>query len=89
LVPPSLPEPTQPVAYSFRLFRNYDGQGSEFGDIGIRSTSTDQSQLSIYGAIRSNDHSLTVLVINKTQTAIQTPVSITNFRPAGTGKTFT
>jgi hypothetical protein len=84
----TIPDPAQPVAYSFRLFRNYDGQGSEFGDIGISSTSTDQSQLAIYGAIRRADHSLTLLVINKTLTAMQTGVSLANFHPANTAETF-
>ena len=48
----NVPNPTDPIAYSFRIYRNYDGAGGQFGDISVNSTSTDQSQLSVYGGIR-------------------------------------
>ena len=42
-----------PVAVKDKLiYRNYDGAGGQFGDISVNSTSTDQSQLSVYGGIR-------------------------------------
>ena len=37
----TVPQPTDAVAYSFRLYRNYDGAGGEFGDTSVNSTSTD------------------------------------------------
>ena len=70
----SPPAPTDPIAYAFRMFRNYDGNGHQFGDVSIRATSSDQGSLSIYGAQRSVDDAITLLVINKTTAAISTSV---------------
>lgn len=75
----TVPAPADPVAYSFRLFRNYDGKGSQYGNIWVQSTSSDQTQLSIYGSERLNDLALTMIVINKTANPINSFVSISNF----------
>jgi hypothetical protein len=85
----TVPQPTDAVAYSFRLYRNYDGAGGEFGDTSVNSTSTDQGQLSVYGALRSSDGALTVVAINKTTTAIQTSLTLANFNPNGTAAVYT
>jgi hypothetical protein len=84
-----VPKPTDPVAYSFRVYRNYDGAGGQFGDTAVNSTSTDQSQLSIYGATRSKDGALTVVVINKTTAAIQTSLALSNFNSSASASVFT
>src|SRR5208282_6069863 len=83
------PAPTDPVAYSFRIYRNYDGAGGQFGDMSVNSTSTDQSQLSVYGALRSSDGALTVVAINKTTGAIQTSLTLANFNPTATAAVYT
>jgi Glycoside hydrolase family 44 len=72
----SAPAPTDPIAYSFRMYRNYDGKGEQYGDTWVNATSSDQSQLSIYAAQRSSDNVVTVLVLNKTTTAISTNLAI-------------
>ncbi|WP_307793364.1 glycoside hydrolase family 44 protein [Amycolatopsis sp. MtRt-6] len=77
------PKPTDPGAYAFRMYRNYDGAGSKFGDISVSAASTDQGQLAIYGAQRRSDGALTLMVINKTGTELSSPLSITG---CGTGK---
>ena len=83
------PQPTAPVAYSFRLYRNYDGAGGQFGDTSVTSTSTNQGQLSVYGALRSTDGALTVIAINKTTSAIQTSLALQNFKPTGSAAVYT
>lgn len=75
----TIPMPPPPVLTVFRIFRNYDGQGGEFGNISVLSNSSDQGRLSIYGALRSSDHALTVLVINKTTQPMGTALSLANF----------
>jgi hypothetical protein len=85
----TVPQPTDAVAYSFRLYRNFDGAGGQFGDSSVTSTSTDQSQLSVYGATRSSDGALTVIAINKTTGSIQTSLTLANFSSTGTAKVFT
>jgi hypothetical protein len=54
------------IGWAFRLYRDYDGHHSRFGDAWIRSTSSAQSKLAFFGARRSSDGAYTVLVINKT-----------------------
>jgi hypothetical protein len=69
------PSPSQPGAYSFRMYLNYDGQGSKFGDTRVRAVSADQAVLSVYAAQRTSDGSVTVMVVNKSF-ANQTGVSL-------------
>ena len=85
----NVPQPTAPLAYSFRIFRNFDGNGGQFGDTSVNSTSTDQGQLSVYGALRSADGALTVVAINKTTSAIQTSLSLANFNSNSSAAVFT
>ncbi|MGA2813549.1 MAG: Ig-like domain repeat protein [Candidatus Acidiferrum sp.] len=85
----NVPAPTAPLAYSFRIYRNYDGRGGQFGDTSVNSTSTDQSQLSVYGALRSSDGALTVVAINKTTSAIQSTLTIANFSAAPSASVYT
>ncbi|HTZ59001.1 MAG TPA: glycoside hydrolase family 44 protein [Acidobacteriaceae bacterium] len=72
------PAPQDPIAYAFRMFRNYDGNGSQFGDTSVSAISSDQGSLSIYAAQRSNDNAITILVINKTTAALTSAIAISN-----------
>ncbi len=83
------PQPTDPTAYSFRLFRNYDGQGSQYGDTWVDSESSNQSQLAIYGAQRTSDGALTLIVINKTTGSLSTSISLANFNPVASALFYT
>src|SRR5271163_2483374 len=83
-----VPKPTDPVAYSFRVYRNYDGAGGQFGNMAVNSTSSDQGQLSVYGARRSSDGALTVVAINKTTGAIATSLTLANYNAAGTAAVY-
>jgi hypothetical protein len=76
----SPPAPTDPIAYSFRMFRSYDGSGHQFGDTSISAVSSDQGTLSIYAAQRSGDNAVTVLVINKTTSAINGTIALANLK---------
>jgi hypothetical protein len=82
------PAPTDPIAYAFRLFRNYDGAGSQFGSTAISAVSSNPGNLSIYAAVRATDGALTIVVINKTTAAIETSLSLANFTPAGTAEAY-
>ena len=74
----SAPGARDPIAFAFRMFRNYDGQGSQFGDTSISGLSSDQGQLSIYAAQRSSDNAVTILVINKTTGALTSSIALSN-----------
>ena len=82
------PPPSDPGAYAFRMYRNYDGAGGEFGDTSISAQSGDQSKLSAYAALRSTDGSLTLMVINKTHTDLISPVNLSGFQPAARGEVY-
>jgi hypothetical protein len=85
----SAPGPQDPIAYAFRMFRNYDGNGSQFGDTSISAVSSDQGSLSIYAAQRSSDNAVTILVINKTTGALTSAVAIANVALPSTAQVYT
>lgn len=73
------PTGNQPGAYAFRMYLNYDGSGSDFGDTSVRASSADQGTLAIYAATRSSDGALTLMVINKTGNIQTSAVNLTGF----------
>ena len=77
-----------PITYAFRMYRNYDGAKSTFGDTGVSSVSSNQRQLSVYAAQRTSDGALTLIVINKTANDLSSTVSLANFSSQSTAKVF-
>ena len=77
------PKPTDPTAYAFRLYRNYDGKGSQYGSVWVHSQSADQGKLAVYGAQRRRDGALTLLVINKTDDDLTSALSLAHAHASG------
>jgi uncharacterized protein (TIGR03437 family) len=73
---------TDPAAFAFKLYRNYDGIGGAFGETSVQATTGDADQLSIFAAERS-DSALTVLVLNKTNGDLAGAINLSNFTPGG------
>jgi hypothetical protein len=73
------PNPTTqvPGLMAFEIYRNYDGAKSTFGDTVLASTSANQGTLAVYGALRSSDSAVTVVVINKTYGDLKSTLSLT------------
>ncbi|HEY2470718.1 MAG TPA: glycoside hydrolase family 44 protein [Terracidiphilus sp.] len=84
------PDPTSqlPGLMAFEIFRNYDGAGAAFGEDALTSTSANQDKLSIYGALRSKDDTLTIIVINKTYGDFTTTLTLDNFSASGPAQAF-
>ena len=60
------------------MFRNYDGQGSGFGDTEVGATTSDKVKTSIYASIDQADPShLVIVAINKGRTATPSTLSLT------------
>jgi uncharacterized protein (TIGR03437 family) len=81
--PPGDPLPAMtfdPIAYAFRMYRNYDGIGGAFGETSVQATTGDPDQLSIFAAQRS-DTALTILVLNKSTSDLSSTISISSFTP--------
>ena len=70
---------TDPGAYAFRMYRNYDGSGTMFGDTSFQASSTDPGRLSIFGARRTSDGALTLMIVNKTSGDLSVPIAFSNF----------
>ena len=77
--------PTGTPAYqAIKLFRNYDGRRSSFGDTSVSAVGPNPDQLAAFAALRSSNGVLTLVLINKQLTApAQVLVTVTNFLPAG------
>jgi len=70
---------SDPWAYAFRMYRNYNGKGAQFGDISVKAGSAATGKLAVYAARRSRDGALTIMVINKTKSSITSTLSLKNF----------
>jgi Glycoside hydrolase family 44 len=68
---------------AFRMYRDYNGHGAKFGNTWVRSTSANQAKVAVYGARRSSDGAYTILVINKTDTALESKLSLSGISPSG------
>ncbi len=79
---------TLPGAYAFRLYRNYDGAGSKFGETSVSASSSDESQLSIFAAERSSDKAVTLVVINKADKTLTANVTLSGFTANGNAEVY-
>ena len=78
--PTTYPSAQGPGMMAFEIYRNYDGAKSTFGDTALASTSANQGQLSVYGAIHTSGASngkVTVVIINKTYGSLTSTLSLT------------
>jgi hypothetical protein len=61
---------------AFRMYRNYDGAGNSFGDIGLAATTSNVAQSSIY-ASRTSSGRIVIIAINKTTTSKVVNIALT------------
>jgi len=67
------------------MFRNYDGsqdEGGRFGEQSIEATTSDYDKVAVYASSRASDGKITVMLINKTQDSMETPVDVDNANSA-------
>jgi hypothetical protein len=76
------PEPGEPGAFAFRMYRNVDGAGRGFGETSVRATSADHGRLASYAALRAADGALTVMLVNKSGVPLATSVTAAGFAAA-------
>ena len=81
------PANTSPTYKAMKMYRNYDGNKSTFGDTSVSAAVPNPDNVSAFAAVRSSDGALTAMVINK-QLTNSTPVllNFTNFLPANTAQ---
>ncbi|HEY6328828.1 MAG TPA: glycoside hydrolase family 44 protein, partial [Blastocatellia bacterium] len=79
------PDSTTPTYNAIKMYRNYDGQQSTFGDTSVLDTVPDPDNLSSFAAIRSSDGALTIMLVNKVLSG-NTPVTVNLANFIGTGQ---
>jgi hypothetical protein len=81
------PASNTPTYKAMKLFRNYDGNKSAFGETSVFVNAPDPDQVSAFGALRSMTNALTLIVVNKHLTArASTTIALTNFVAQGTAQ---
>lgn len=81
------PTNTAPTYLAMKMYRNYDGNKSTFGDTSVQTIVPDPDNLDAFGAVRSSDGALTVMVINKDITnATPVVLSISNLVITGSAQ---
>jgi hypothetical protein len=69
------PGSSTPTYKAMKLYRNYDGKKSTFGDTSVYAAVPNPDNLSAFAATRASDGALTVMVVNKVLTGT-TPVTL-------------
>jgi hypothetical protein len=59
------PAASSPTYKAMKLYRNYDGQGSTFGETSVSSVAPNPDLLSVFAAQRTTGSALTIMAINK------------------------
>jgi Glycoside hydrolase family 44 len=78
-------------AYSFgafKMYRNYDGAGSSFGDTGLAATTSNIEQSSVY-ASRTTAGRVVLIAINKTTSAKSTRITLTSVGAVSNAQIYT
>jgi len=72
---------------AIKMFRNYDGAKSAFGDISVSAAAPNPDEVSAFAALRTGDTALTIVLINKqlSSTADVLP-QIANYSASGNGQ---
>ena len=78
------PASSTPTYKAMKMYRNYDGNKSTFGDTSVSAGGPNPDNVAAFAAVRSSDGALTVMVVNKYLSG-NTPVTVNlaNFASAG------
>jgi hypothetical protein len=80
------PAASTPTFKAMKMYRNYDGNRSGFGDISVSAAAPQLDVLSAFAAVRSSDGALTVMAINKTNVWSPVNLALSNYYAAGTAQ---
>jgi PKD repeat protein len=78
------PDASTPTYKAMKIWRNYDGNKSAFGETSVLASAPNPDSLSAFAATRATDGAMTVMVISKVLSG-STPVTVNlaNFAAAG------
>jgi hypothetical protein len=79
------PAASTPTHKAIKLYRNYDGRRSTFGDVSVLAQVPDPDTVAAYAAVRSSDGALTIMVVGKFLSgSASVSLDVAGFVPAGT-----
>ena len=83
------PDPSTPTYKAIKMYRNYDGNKSAFGDTSVSAGGANPDNVAVFAAERASDGALTIMVISKYLSGT-TPINIAvnNFSAAGTAQAY-
>ena len=83
------PDPSTPTYKAIKIYRNYDGNKSAFGDTSVSATGANPDNVAVFAAQRSSDSAVTVMVISKYLSGT-TPVTVAlnNFSAGRTAQAY-
>jgi hypothetical protein len=77
------PAASTPAYKAIKLYRNYDGSGSGFGETSVRAAAPNPDSLSVFAAQRAADGALTIMAINKATAGAAVNLRLSNFTAGG------
>jgi alpha-L-arabinofuranosidase len=81
------PASSTPTYKAMKMYRNYDGNKSTFGETSVAAATPNPDAVSAFAAERSLDGALTVMVINKQlSTTTNATVNLSTFAHRGTAQ---
>jgi hypothetical protein len=81
------PAASTPTYKAMKMYRNYDGNKSTFGEISVAATTATPDNVAAFAAQRSADGALTVMVVNKYLSATtSTTINLANVTHRGTAQ---
>ena len=83
------PAATTPTYKAIKMYRNYDGAKSTFGDVSVAASGPNPDNIAVFAAERTSDGALTVMVISKYLSG-STPVTLNlaNFTAASPARVY-
>jgi Glycoside hydrolase family 44 len=81
------PAAQSPAYKAFRMYRNYDGSQSRFGDVSVSASGPNPDNVSTFAAHRTSDNALTIMIVAKVlsgSTAVT--VNLANFPNTGSAQ---
>ncbi len=78
------PAPSTPTYKAMKMYRNYDGAKSTFGDTSVSAGGPNPDNVAAFAALRSSDGALTVMVVNKYLSgSTSLTINLANFSATG------
>jgi hypothetical protein len=83
------PDPSTPTYKAIKMYRNYDGSKSTFGDWSVQANAPNPDNVSAFAATRSTDGALTLMVISKYLSGTTAfTATLANFSPGSAARVY-